>query len=289
MLRHRYSKLWYLVGILLAANLAAFAALAKDQQDDFVTMRFFDVGQGDAIYIRTAEGNDILIDGGPGDAVLGKLGEAMPFNDRTIELVILTHPHADHVSGLVEILKRYSVKNILMPESVYDSATYGRFLELAKEKQIRTILPKLGQRIFFDRETVFDVYFPIIGKFAKPPSDINDVSIVGKMSFGKSNILLTGDAGQDIEKLMLALGLPLDSEILKVGHHGSRHSTSPEFVEAVSPEDSVISVGKGNSYGHPHPEVLGVLASLTPEVLRTDEKGDIVFRIYPERIALQSN
>lgn len=288
MLRRKYSKLWYLVGILLAANVAVWTSSIKAESRNFGIVHFFDVGQGDAIYIRTVEGNDILIDGGPGDAVLGKLGEAMPFNDRAIELVILTHPHADHVSGLVEALKRYRVKNILMPESVYDSATYGRFLELVKEKHVKIILPKLGQRIFFDRETVFDVYFPVTGKFVKLPSDINDVSIVGKMSFGKSNILLTGDAGQDIERLLLALGLPLDSEILKVGHHGSRHSTSPEFVKAVSPEESVISVGKGNSYGHPHPEVLGALASLTPEVLRTDEKGDILFKIYPDRISLQT-
>lgn len=287
MLRHKYSKLWYLVGILAAANLTVFAALAKGQQGNFATAHFFDVGQGDAIYIRTAEGNDILIDGGPGDAILGKLGRAMPFNDRTIELVILTHPHADHVSGIIEALKRYGVKNILMPESVYDSATYGRFLELVKEKRVKIILPKLSQRIFFDRETVFDVYFPITGKFAKLPGDINDVSIVGKLSFGESNILLTGDAGRDIEKLLIALHLPLDSEILKVGHHGSRHSSSPEFVKAVSPEESVISVGKGNNYGHPHPEVLGVLASSSLEILRTDERGDVVFKIYPERTALQ--
>lgn len=265
------------------ANIAVWLSFTALKPVDFARLYFFNVGQGDAIYLRTPQGNDVLVDGGPGEAVLPKLGQAMPFLDRNIELVILTHPHADHVSGLLEILKRYEVKTVVVPDVVYESATYAAFLEALREKHIQTIVPKLGERIFLDEKTVFDVYYPLTGKFAKAPPDINDASIVGKLSFGKIHVMLTGDAGRDIEDLLLRLKLPLSSQILKVGHHGSRHSTSPEFLAAVHPEESVISVGK-NSYGHPHPEVLGILQSQGTKLLRTDQRGDVSFQIYPDHI-----
>lgn len=283
MLREKFSKLWYLVGILAAANLAIwFGGLAS--KPDYLGLQFFDVGQGDAIYLRTPQGNDILIDGGPGDAVLAKLGQVMPFADRTIELVILTHPHADHVSGLAEVLKRYRVKNIIFPGVVYESATYARFLELIKEKNVLVHIPHLADRVLLDDFTVLDLYYPITGEFSRNPSDINDVSIIGKLSYGTNRVMFTGDAGKNIENFLLKLGVPLESNILKVGHHGSRHSTAAEFLAAVKPEYSVISVGKENKYGHPHEEVLGVLKAANTEILRTDQQGDIIFRLFPQNM-----
>lgn len=269
--------------LLVAANFAVYYGLGQAQEQNFAKLYFFDVGQGDAIYLRTLEGNDVVIDGGPADAVLSKLGQAMPWFDRTIEFLVLTHPHADHLSGLIEILKRYQVKKILVAEVAYDSKTFQTFLEILGNEHAQIIRPRLGQRIYLDRATVFDVYYPLTGKFEKTPRDINDSSVVGKITFGKMNILLTGDAGQEIETLLLGLNLPVASEILKVGHHGSRHSTSKSFVEKVRPEYSAISVGR-NSYGHPHPEVLGVLAGANTQILRTDERGDIAFFLYPDRI-----
>lgn len=265
------------------ANLAVWIAVAAGGGRPYARLNFLDIGQGDAAYLRTAEGNDVLIDGGPGDAVLSKLGKFMPFWDRSIEFLILTHPHADHVGGLVDVLQRYHVAAVLISEVTYNSATYRSFLDLLREKHISVVVPHLGQRIFLDRSTVFDVYYPVVKDFVTLPGDINDVSVVGKLSFGKSHVLFAGDAGKDIESLLLSFQLPLGSEILKVGHHGSRHSTSPEFLKAVGPRESVISVGK-NSYGHPHPEVLGLLAEDRTEILRTDQRGDISFRIYPDRI-----
>lgn len=284
MSKRKFNPFWYFVGILVAANLAVWAGLQKSKAGGFAGIYFFDVGQGDGIYLRTVQGNDILIDGGPGDGILAKLGKAMPFFDRNIELMMLTHPHADHVAGLVEVLKRYKVKQVLLPEASYKSATYNYFLELLKEKNIHASVPKLGQRIMLDDYTVFDVYYPVTGKFTQLPKDINDVSIVGKLSLGKSRVLLTGDAGQEIERLLLSLQLPLSSDILKVGHHGSRHSTSEDFAADVGPAESVISVGRNNRYGHPHEEVLGILKKSGTRISRTDEQGDAVFRIYPDRI-----
>lgn len=283
MSKTKFSKLWYLVGVLLLANLAVWTLLSQTRNTDFAKLYFFDVGQGDAIYLRTAEGNDVLIDGGPGDAVLSKLGRVLPFADRSIELMLLSHPHADHTSGLVEILKRYRIKQVLLSDVVYDSATFQTFRNLLEEKKVQVITPKLGQRIFLDRSTVLDIYYPVVGKFDPPPTDINDVSIVARLSFGKSNVLFTGDADRGIENLIQNLALPLSAEILKVGHQGSRTSTGPEFLKAVAPDYSIISVGK-NSYGHPHPEVLGILQAqgLTP--WRTDERGDAVFALYADRV-----
>lgn len=285
MVKFKYSKIWYAVLFLLLANIAAAATTRQFTQADHGRLHFFDVGQGDAIYYRTAAGNDILIDAGPGDAVLSKLGRVMPFWDRELELVILTHPHADHISGMVEVLRRYRVKTVMLPYAEHGSEVYKTLLSGFKVEKINIVRPRLGQRIFLDEQSVFDVYYPILAKFDEQPKDINDVSVVGRLSFGKINILLTGDAGRDIENLLLRLGLPLEAEILKVGHHGSKHSSSPEFLKVASSSYAIISVGK-NSYGHPHEEVLGTLNETDAEVLRTDEHGDIRFDIYPDRIEL---
>ena len=231
----KYSKVWYLVGLLVAGNLAVWSAVFASASVDYVRFVALDIGQGDALYFRTPGGADVLVDGGPGDSVLSKLGDVMPLGDRTIQFVILTHPHADHVAGLVEVLKRYEVKEIMFAEVEYTSATYVKFLDLVGEKNIRIVRPALGQRIFLDEATVLDILYPVSGRFEKAPKDINDSSIVARLSLGQSQVLLTGDAGKDIEEFLLRAGLPLESEILKVGHHGSRHSTGAEFVERVSP------------------------------------------------------
>ncbi len=285
MAKIKFSKFWYIVGALLAANIAVFILIRQSAGRDYVKLYVFDVGQGDAIYLRTPQGNDILIDGGPSDVVLGKLGRAMPFLDRTIEFMIVTHPHADHAAGLIEVLKRFKVRNVMFPEVEYNSATFQAFLKELEKKKVPIVRPKLGMRLFLDQSTVLDILYPLSGGFAKAPSDINDASVVARLSFGTSQALLTGDAGKDIEEVLLSLGVPLQAEVLKIGHHGSRHSTTEGFLQKVNPRYSVISVGK-NRYGHPHEEVLGLFSEAGREVLRTDEQGDIVFLLFPDRVAL---
>jgi competence protein ComEC len=286
--KKRLDKIWTLIGILLAANLAVAWASWQSKPVPYAKLYFFDVGQGDAIYLRTSQGNDILIDGGPDETILSKLGRVMPIFDHKLELLVLTHPQADHAAGLVEVLKRYQVDQALVSEVDYDSATARTFFALLSEKKIKIIHPHLGQRIFLDDSTVFDIYYPGPSEFAKPPKEINEISVVGKISFGKSNILLTGDAPKDVEASLLSLKLPLASEILKVAHHGSKQSTSPEFAAAVAPAYSVISVGK-NNYGHPSEQVLGILAQQKSNVLRTDKEHDLYFQLYPERVVLSNS
>ncbi len=287
MTKFKFSKFWYLVGLLVLANIAAVAALYQTGGAQSAKLHFFDVGQGDAIYLRTIQGNDILIDSGPGDVIISKLGRVMPYFDRKLEFVVLTHPHADHISGMIELLKRYKIEKVMLSDMDYDSETYKTLISLLEKKNVEIIRPRLAERVYLDDVTVFDVYHPVLPEFEQMPKDANDVSIVGKLSFGKSQILLTGDSDKAIEDFFLKFKLPLDSEILKVAHQGSRSSTGGGFLQAVSPDYSVISVGK-NSYGHPHEEVLGLLRESGTEILRTDEQGDIAFLVYPDRIVLKN-
>lgn len=284
--KFKLSKIWYFVGALLLANLGVWLGVWESRPSNFAKVDFFDVGQGDALYIRTVHGADILIDGGPGDAVLSKLGRAMPVLDRTLEFVILTHPHADHVSGLVEVLKRYKVKNVMFSKVNFSSATYSAFLNLLESKEINVINPKLGQRIFLDSKTILDVFYPLALNDQAEVKDPNKISLVTRMTFGKNHVLLMADAGMSIEQFLLKLNLPITSGVLKVAHQGSNSASSPEFLQAVKPEYAVISVGQ-NNYGHPSPEVLRTLNDQKIEVLRTDEKGDIKFSFYPDRVGLR--
>jgi len=265
----------YLIAPLIVLLIVVYGVGKQPSVDGFLHVDFLDVGQGDAIFIQTIAGNQIVIDGGPSDQVIAQLSKRMPFWDRTIEALMLTHPDADHVSGFVDILKRYEVKQVFMTEVSTDTAVYKKFIEMLDEKQVEKTFIRTGHRIWMDHSTVFDVYYP--------PSDIaehklqtNDTSIVGKLIFGKTKILFTGDSSSLVERFLLPQ-FDLDADILKVGHHGSRTSTSPEFVSEVSPQFSVIGVGSKNNYGHPTQMVLDILRAADSEVLRTDQMGTIEF------------
>jgi len=274
----------FLVIPLLLLNVLAITAYAQVKPDFILHVNFYDVGQGDAIFIQTYQGNQILIDGGPSSAVLSKLGEDLPFFDRTIDMVILTHAHADHVAGLVEVIKRYEVKKVILPEVGFHSGTYDKFLELIEEKNIEKIYAKEGMRVYFDNGTAFDIFYPsgkVLGIHFEDgfssvgSSELNDTSVVGKLTFGESKILFTGDAGINIEKQILTK-YNLDVDLLKVGHHGSRFSSSEDLLAEATPDIAVIEVGK-NSYGHPTEEVLQRLSEHKVKVFRTDRDRTIKF------------
>lgn len=274
--------------IYLIFPLVAFAALSTIAErevlpDHLLRVSFLDVGQGDSVLIRTFEGNDVLIDGGPSDAVLSELGRNLPFFERTLDAVILTHPHSDHVSGLVDVLKRYRVKAIYLPEFAdAESSDYQALLMLAEEKGIRKTYLRTGQRVWLDSATVFDVLSPE-GKVAGAVTDkssgegkgINDGSLVGRLSFGKTRFLFTADAGAPVEAFMNG-HFELKADVLKVGHHGSNTSSSVEFLDKVKPAYAVIEVGE-NRYGHPSEETLKRIEAAGAMVLRTDHDGTVTF------------
>lgn len=235
---------------------------------------FFDVGQGDSSLIVAPNGEDILIDGGPDNKVVQKLGKYLPYSDRKIEYVILTHPHADHLTGLLEVLKRYEVGKIIMTGVVYTTADYQEFLRLIKEKNIPVVIIDKPQDLaigginlaFLEPEKSF---------FEARPDNLNNSSIVFKLSFVSSTALYAGDFENE-ESLLLQSRIRLEADVLKVGHHGSTNANDEGFIKAVDPEFAIISVGKDNKFGHPHYRTLHYLQEAGAEIFRTDEAGDVV-------------
>jgi len=259
--------------------------------DDKLHITVCDVGQGDGILISW-KNYQMLMDGGPDSSILHCLGKQMGFWDRTIELVVLSHPQADHMTGLIEVFERYEVKKMLVGNVVNDTAQFWKLRELVIAEGTEVYEPIQGKRLKFG-EVELEVLWPaekgenslawkgegnekrekVLG-IHDDKSDVNEISIVLQGSFGKFDFLLTGDIDKQTEKMLMALDMIEEVELLKIAHHGSKYSSSEEFLEIVKPEMAVISVGK-NSFGHPTKEVLGLLGKVGAEVLRTDEKGMI--------------
>ena len=234
---------------------------------------FLDVGQGDAIFIESPQGRQVLIDGGPDPTVLlARLGEQMPFWDRSLDLVILTHPDADHLAGLVPVLERYRVAQVLEPEYPSASQTYARWLELLDERGIPVLNSSVAP-IILDGGVTLTVLHPGRELMTGTDADSNNNSIVIRLVMGEFSALLPGDIEAEVERKLVQAGDILESTVLKAPHHGSDTSSSPVFLEAVSPQLVIISVGQDNPFGHPAAEVLDRLSAYT--VQRTDERGSI--------------
>jgi len=270
----------YILIVLVYLNILAWIVVFDLVQNDLRVV-FFDIGQGDSIFIETPQKHQILIDGGPTSVVLEKLGNEMPFYDRTIDLIILTHPEHDHIGGLIEVLKRYRVENILWTGVLRDTAEFKEWERLLVEEKNAVIeIAKAGQRIVCAASTLektvkMNILHPFEGFNKQVIKNTNNTSIIIQLIFGENKFLFTGDVYKSIERKLIKQGIDIESDVLKVGHHGSKTSTSEEFIEAVDPEIGVISVGRENSYGHPTPEVLEILKKYGINILRTDELGDI--------------
>lgn len=240
---------------------------------------FLDVGQGDSILIRTENGQNILIDGGPDKTVLYKLEKYLPWYDRTIDAVILTHPHADHLIGLIEVMKRYKVDRVISTGIVHTTPEYLEWLNLIKEKKIPAESFKKGDKLTLDNGASLTSLWPEVSSVGKRVEDINNTSLVLLLQTPDAKILLMGDAEEPIEESLIKEQLDLIKgvNILKVGHQGSRNGTSEEFLKAAKPKFAVIFAGINNRFGHPHLETLKRLHDSGAQILRTDERGDVVF------------
>ncbi|MCA9363821.1 MBL fold metallo-hydrolase [Candidatus Kaiserbacteria bacterium] len=240
---------------------------------------FLDVGQGDAIFIETPDGHQMLIDGGPGSDVLRELGAVMSFFDRTIDVVLATHPDQDHVGGLVDVLDRYTVGAVLMTENKSDTPVYNRLTEAVSDEGAAVHYARAGDTLVLGEGVAGEVRFEVLYPDRDPTLlESNTSSIVGRLVYGDTEWMLTGDAPQAIEEYLVALfGVTLHSDVLKVGHHGSKTATAETFVSAVAPDYAVISAGKNNRYGHPHQEVLDTLEAAGIEIKNTADEGSIKF------------
>ena len=263
-----------IIAILFCFNVLAWYAVFEISGQSLKVV-FFDIGQGDAIFIETPKRTQILIDGGPSKKIVEKLGQELPFFDRTIDFIIATHPDSDHISGLVEVLKSYRVDLVGGTGIKGSTAEFQEFSNEIEENKSGKVVLRKGQKIFIGKNLYFEVLAPLEDFEGKTAKDYNTSSLVLKMAYGKSTFLFTGDAPISIEKKLAEEGSDISSQVLKTGHHGSKTSTSDLFLEKVSPEIAVIQVGKDNRYGHPSPEVLERLAKYGIKVMRTDQVGDI--------------
>lgn len=239
------------------------------QSGQNLTIHFLDVGQGDSILLET-DGKSMLIDSGESDQ--GKVVTAY-LQDQgisTLDYVVATHPHSDHIGGMNEILNNFQVEHFVDSGYPHTSKTYEDMLTTIDQKNIPFQVAQAGQKIDFDPAVDIEVLNP-----AKTYSeDLNENSVVLKVTYGTTSFLLMGDAGLETEERIMKAGYNIDSDILKVGHHASRSGSGASFISAVSPEVSVIEVGAGNDYGHPHTEILERLQKAS-KVYRTDLDGTI--------------
>lgn len=275
----------YLVGILLFANIFVWLAIYQRRPSEILSVYFFDIGQGDAIFIDTPRHAHILLDGGPNRKVLSELGQVMPFGDNRIDVMIESHPDRDHIGGLPEIVSRYDVGMFLEPGVESDNTIDDELKKRIKEKKIPDILARRGMVINFGDGVKLQILFPNqdVSRW-----ETNDASIVAKLVYGDRSFLLTGDSPIKTENILLKLNsVILDSDVLKAGHHGSRTSTSLAYAEAISPDYTVISAGKDNSYGHPHKEVLDILASVGAKIVSTIDSGTIKFETDGKTLQLK--
>lgn len=236
----------------------------------------FDVGQGDAVLIRTASGDDILIDGGPDDRVVDKLAAYLPPGDRDLELVVLTHPHADHLVGLLAVLERFSVRRIVHSGRSHTSELYETLLSSVRSRSLALETARAGDTYAFGDTRL------VVLHAGATSSDINDASLVVRMDRGTESVLLQGDATERVEAVLLAASTTLRADVLKVGHHGSKYSSTPAYLTAVRPRAALISAGRGNRYGHPSLRTLGRLEKAGSRVYRTDEQGDLRVDVFTD-------
>ena len=268
-------KLIHLVIILCFSVFAFSTHSTASQKDGLLKIHFFDVGQGDAIFIETPSGRQILVDGGPDNRVLSKLGEVMPFYDKDIDVVVVSHPHADHMVGLVDVLERYEVKNIIEAKESYNSSEFRVWEESVKNENANNIEAISGKVIDLGDGTTLTILHPFESVVGDNPKNPHDDVVVTMLKYGELEVMLTGDMETKVERRLIMEGYDLDSDILKVGHHGSKTSTSEEFLSAVSPEIAIIQVGAKNRYGHPSPEVLNRLENSDIKYYRNDVDGDV--------------
>lgn len=268
---------------LAAAALAAFA-LRSAFPGDRLVLRVFDVGQGDAILVQCGR-HQLLVDAGPDAGVLAKLGRAMPLFDRDIDAVVITHPHADHDGGLAPVLRRYRVGR-LFTSGYAEPAARREVDDDAAAAGLEPTPLLAGDAIAVGGCGAADVLWPAPGvaAAAKHPHEAMVVLRVHAPSASsRAAVLLMGDADQGVERALMDGGAPLAADVLKVGHHGSRTSSSGPFLDAVRPSSAVVSCGRRNRYGHPHAATLLRLAARGVAVRRTDRDGDVEVRADPDR------
>ncbi|MFA5576579.1 MAG: ComEC/Rec2 family competence protein [Tissierellaceae bacterium] len=246
----------------------------------FLEVHFLDVGQADSIFIKKGS-EAMLIDAGNNKDGKFVVDYIRKQGIENLKYVIGTHPHADHIGGLDDVIDNFQVEKVIMPNKMANTRTFEEVLDSIADKGLKITRPRVG-----DKYDLNGAQFTILAPNGENYSSTNDYSIVVKLVNGSNSFIFTGDAEALSEREMLENNRwALKADVLKVGHHGSVTSTIPEFLEAVNPRLAVISSGEGNTYGHPHKEIIELLEENKIEILRTDILGTIVIMADGENIA----
>jgi len=276
-----------ILGLALAVAVLAWIAVLQ-LPDGKLHVAFLDVGQGDAVFITTPNGQQILVDGGPSPTALSsELSKQMPFWDRSIDMLILSHSDADHITGLAEVLERFHVEGWLDNGRPDDDATFAKCQELLQDVPRHTV--RAGDRLDLGRGLYLEVVHPPSELMTGSEADSNNNSVVLRLVWDQASFLLTGDIEAEAERNLLRSGQPLSARVLKVAHHGSAGSSTAEFLASVEPAYTVISVGADNRFGHPKKEVIERLLQLGEvTILRTDRQGTIEFITDGQRMWIRT-
>jgi competence protein ComEC len=265
--------------VLVTAGCAGLSDLSKgavsySHQADELAVHFLDVGQGDSILIQFPNDSVMLIDAGPDRSGAPVISYLKQQGVKKIDYLVATHPHADHIGGMAAVIKEFDISKVYMPKVTHTTKTFEDMLLSIKKKGLKITPARAGLNIF-EQDGCLQATFT--APCSSGYDSLNNYSAVVKIQYGSTSFLLTGDAEDLSEKEMLASGMNLQADVLKVGHHGSSSSTTPAFLKSVSPEYAVILVGAANDYGHPHQETLDNLADAGVIIYRTDEEGTIIF------------
>ncbi len=275
-LRHLLSLF---LGALTLFCIGVWALVFAAAPRGVLTVAVLDVGQGDAIYIESPTGVQVVVDGGPGSALLQQLPKVMPLFDRSLDALIETHPDLDHIGGFVDVVGRYSVGAFVEPGIPKDTEAATVLEQEITDNNIPRYIARRGMTLDLGGGATLEVLYPDRDVSRLNQNIANEGCVVARLVYGDVSMLLTCDMSAEMEQRVLELeGGNLASDILKVAHHGSKYSSSDAFVAAVAPAFAAISVGARNTYGHPAQPTLDTLAAHGVQVLRTDQEGTIVFK-----------
>jgi competence protein ComEC len=276
----REDKILIRLGVLATLVATAFLSfifplVSTPSTSQVLTVTFLDIGQGDAILVETPDGVQLLIDGGPDGTVLRRLSQELPWFDTSLDMILGTHPDKDHIGGLVDVLKRYKVAKIITTENTGETMVASSFQKGLLNEGVPVEMARAGQVYQLGASTTLTIFAP-----ANNPVmlESNTASIVARLSYGEIDFMLTGDAPSSIEEYLVKMyGKQLQSEVLKLGHHGSKTSSSDSFLDTVAPRYAVVSAGRDNSYGHPHQRVVDAVLSRNITLVSTVDSGSITF------------
>lgn len=284
-------KLTAIIGIIVALFWTGYALWPHTNSAALLEAWVLDVGQGESVLVREPSGKTILFDGGPDDKVLSELGAALPAWEHHIDLVILSHPHVDHLRGLIAVLDRYTVDAIWSSGSTAASSEYQAWMTAVSEKHIPLSFHHAPERVSFGAITL-TIEHPWEDMTGKQPAQAHDADLAVKLTSGPRTLFLTGDLNEEHEQEMLTkcqLPCSLKSDVLQIPHHGSASGLTPEFLAATHPDAAVIPVGLANKFHHPREEILDRLKNAHIPVLRTDTGKRIHIVLLPEKIDLSDD